>query len=64
MRWQYYVMEDEALLPKLGELGWELVAVLPAGEQVKFYLKRPYPDIKTIVTEQQRQQVFKQFGLE
>lgn len=64
MKWQYLVEEDETLLARLGEQGWELIAVLKEERRNRFYFKRPFPDVKARITEEQRRQVFKQFGLE
>lgn len=47
-QWSYKVIArlaseeplDEGELDKLGEQGWELVAIVPTGKQIQFYFKR------------------------
>ncbi|HZG17850.1 MAG TPA: hypothetical protein VE710_22970 [Candidatus Bathyarchaeia archaeon] len=64
MKWQYVIEENEAMLSALGEQGWELVSVLEREGKPRFYFKRPYPDLKTRITQEQRHEVFTQLGLE
>jgi len=63
--WEYRLVAgaDEAALAGLGREGWELVAVVGAGDAPVCYLKRPAPDFRTRVTLDQRRAVFAERGL-
>ena len=67
MKWQYMATEDESSLNRLGQEGWELVAVVEQKDKdkswPKFYLKRPLPGFKEQITDQQRQKVYSQLGI-
>lgn len=61
IKWEYLVVEDEQSLARLGEKGWELVAVIDRKEKgLKFYLKKPAPGLSERVTEEQRRMVYQQ----
>lgn len=64
MKWQYCIQEDESSLNQLGEEGWELVAVFNTNNRPKFYMKRPCVDMKRIITDLQRKEIYKHHGLE
>lgn len=64
MRWQYFISDDEQALPQLGRDGWELVTVLESEGRRRFYFKKPMISFTERVTEEQRQAVYQQLGLE
>lgn len=48
-RWDYRVIERSEELDNMGDIGWELVAVVPIGltpqsNAVRMYFKRPKPN--------------------
>lgn len=60
MKWQYQISQDEAMLPRLGQEGWELIAVVPSGQHIKFYFKKPSLTLAEQITEEQREEVYRQ----
>ena len=65
MAWEYRKCLDFGELEALGREGWELVAVLPAGTEAEaiFYLKRPAPNFRERVTEEQKRHYYRPFGV-
>lgn len=64
MEWEYLVVQQPESLNALGQEGWELVSVVPVGNQLKHYLKRQAPDFRQRLTKAQRDQVYAQFKVD
>lgn len=60
VQWEYLIVQQPEALEPLGLEGWELVSVVPVGEQLSHYLKRPAPDFRQRLTEDQRQHLYAQ----
>lgn len=61
--WEYHVSTDPGAMARLGEEGWELVAVTaPAGGPETFYYKRPAPSVSERITLEQRERALKKEG--
>jgi hypothetical protein len=64
--WEYRRTEHFEDLAALGHEGWELVAVVPAPgapQQATFYLKRPAPDWRERVTQDQKRRYYALLGI-
>lgn len=64
MKWEYYITNDEEQLSTLGDEGWELVSVINENQVLKLFFKRPAATLKQRVTDEQREKVYKTYGLE
>jgi hypothetical protein len=58
-KWEYLTSSSPDLR-QLGAEGWELVAV----EAGTFYFKRPAPTLQERITREQREQVYREKGVE
>jgi hypothetical protein len=67
--WEYHVVvlsrADEEQLNRLGDEGWELVAVVAEGQPASsiFYFKRPALNFRERVTLDQKHRYYRQRGL-
>ncbi len=58
--WEYLSVSGDQNLTKLGQEGWELVAVVPTETELpRFYFKRPARSFRDRVTLEQKQRYFK-----
>lgn len=64
MKWEYLISHNEDELNDLGNQGWELVAVILKQSKPQLFLKRPKPKLKERITSDQRESVYKNYGLE
>lgn len=62
MKWEYFVADNDERLSELGEQGWELVTAIPYRDQFKFYFKKPQQTLKERITENQRDEVYRQLN--
>ncbi|MFJ5759067.1 hypothetical protein ACIQAA_07975 [Neobacillus sp. NPDC093182] len=65
MKWEYLFTNEDKNISKLGEEGWELVTVIQHISGLTFYLKRPVRSFVDRLTQEQKEEVYKQnFGYE
>lgn len=61
MEWEYIIVQQPEALNDYGLEGWELVSVVQVANHLNHYFKRPAPDFRQRLSEEQRQQVYAQF---
>jgi len=63
--WEYHKTSNDDNLDTLGREGWELVAVVPSGPggEATLYFKRPTPDFREQVTEDQKRRYYALKGI-
>jgi hypothetical protein len=62
--WEYLKTSDDSRLDELGRQGWELVAALSTHiGNATFYFKRPVPDFRERVTEDQKRRHYAHLGI-
>lgn len=65
MKWEYLFTNEEENISMLGAEGWELVTVVQHPAGLTFYLKRPMQSLVHRLTQEQKEEVYKQnFGQE
>ena len=64
IQWEYLIVQQPEALPSLGLDGWELVSVVLIDNHPNHYLKRPAPDFRQRLTEDQRKHAYAQLKVE
>jgi len=63
--WEYLKTSSDEDIEALGREGWELVAVVPEGlgGALSFYFKRPAPEFRERVTNDQKKRYYSSLGI-